>query len=65
MFGFVMLMTLSYYRLFTRGLQEGWFTGHPYEIVPGGLNGVEKGLADLQNGLASAKKFVFHVADTK
>ena len=31
-FGFV------FFRLFSRGLQEGWFTGHPYEVVPGGLS---------------------------
>jgi len=55
---------ISYFRLFTKSLQDGWLTGHPYEVVPGGLNGVEKGLTDLQNGLASAKKFIFHVAET-
>ena len=29
----------AFYRLFSRGLQQGWFTPHPYEVVPGGLNG--------------------------
>lgn len=53
------------FRLFSRGLQEGWFTGHPYEVVPGGLRGVEKGLADLQEGKASAVKYVFKIEDTK
>lgn len=54
-----------YFRLFTRGLQEGWFTAHPYEVVPGGLNGVEKGLANLKNGVNSGTKYVFKIEDTK
>ncbi|KAH6678682.1 chaperonin 10-like protein [Halenospora varia] len=58
-FGFV------FFRFFSRGLQEGWFTGHPYEVVPGGLRGVEKGLNDLMNGVNSATKYVFEIEDTK
>jgi NADPH2:quinone reductase len=54
-----------FFRLFARGLQEGWFSGHPYEVVPGGLGGVEKGLANLQNGVASATKYIFKIEDTK
>jgi NADPH2:quinone reductase len=58
-FGFV------FFRLFSRGLQEGWFTAHPYEVVPGGLDGVEKGLTDLKNGVNSATKYIFKIEDTK
>jgi NADPH2:quinone reductase len=58
-FGFV------FFRLFARGLEEGWFTAHPHEIVPGGLNGVEKGLQKLKNGANSATKYVFKIEDTK
>jgi hypothetical protein len=54
-----------FFRLFSRGLQEGWFTGHPYEVVEGGLGGVEKALSDLQNGKASATKYIFKIEDTK
>jgi len=54
-----------FFRLFSRGLQEGWFTGHPYEVIPGGLNGIEKGLSNLQAGLNSATKYVFKIEDTK
>ena len=57
-FGFV------YYRFFGRGLQEGFFSGHPYEVVPGGLNGVEGALKNLKAGKASAVKYVFRIADT-
>ena len=58
-FGFV------FFRFFGRGLQEGWFTAHPYEVVPGGLNGVEKGLANLKGGVNSATKYIFKIEDTK
>lgn len=53
------------FRLFTRGLQEGWFTAHPYEVIPGGLGGVEQGLSNLQNGVNSGTKYVFKIEDTK
>ena len=52
------------FRFFSRGLQEGWFKGHPYEVVPGGLNGVSTGLKDLKDGKASAVKYVFKIDET-
>jgi NADPH2:quinone reductase len=55
----------AFFRLFSRGLQEGWFTPHPYEVVPGGLGGVEKGLTSLMNGVNSATKYVFKIEDTQ
>ncbi|KAL8987674.1 MAG: hypothetical protein Q9177_003145 [Variospora cf. flavescens] len=58
-FGFVM------FRFFGRGLQEGWFRGHPHEVVPGGLAGVEGALRDLKEGKASAVKYVFRLEDTE
>ena len=54
-----------WHRLFARGLQEGWFSSHPYEIVPGGLGSVEKGLKDYREGKNSAVKYVFRIADTE
>jgi NADPH2:quinone reductase len=53
------------YKFFERGLSNGWFKGHPYEVVPGGIGGVEKGLTDLKAGKASAIKFVFRIDETK
>lgn len=53
-----------FFRLFGRGLEQGWFKGHPYEVVPGGLNGIEKALTNLKEGKASAVKYVFRIADT-
>ena len=58
-FGYVM------FRLFSRGLAHGWFKGHPYEVVQGGLGGVEGALTNLKEGKASAVKYVFRIADTE
>ena len=54
-----------WFRLFGLGLKEGWFTTHPYEVVPGGLDGLEKALANLKGGKASAVKYVFRIAETQ
>jgi hypothetical protein len=51
-------------RYLTRALQNRSFSGHPYEIRPGGLAGVEQALRDLKDGKASATKYVFRIADT-
>ena len=58
-FGYVM------FRLMGRGLQQGWFKGHPHEVVPGGLGGIERALKNLKEGKASAVKYVFRIADTE
>lgn len=57
-FGFV------WFRLFTRGLKEGWFKPQPQEVVPGGLAGVQTALENLRDGKVSAVKYVFRIADT-
>ena len=57
-FGFV------FFRFFGRALQQGWLRSHPYEVVPGGLGGVETALRDLKEGKASAVKYVLRIADT-
>lgn len=51
-------------RLFSKGLEDGWFSGHPYEVVPNGLEGVEGALKNLKEGKNSALKYVFRVEDT-
>ncbi|KAF3398205.1 Protein TOXD [Penicillium rolfsii] len=48
-----------------RGLAQGWFSGHPYEVRPGGLNGIEGALRDLKGGKASAVKYVVRIGDTE
>jgi hypothetical protein len=47
-----------------RGLAGGWFSGHPHEVRPGGLGGLQGALQDLANGKASAVKYVVRIGDT-
>jgi NADPH2:quinone reductase len=54
----------AWFRMFDRGLQEGWFKAHPQEVVLGGLGGIQQVLTNLKEGKASAVKYVFRVADT-
>jgi len=53
-----------YFRYISKGLAEGWFQAQPYEIIPGGLAGIEKGLSQLKDGTASAVKYIYRIADT-
>jgi NADPH:quinone reductase len=55
----------AFFRLFSRGLQQGWFSGHPHEVIPGGLNGVALGLSNLKGGVNSGTKYVFKIEDTR
>jgi len=53
------------YKFFEKGLAEGWFKGHPFQVVPGGLGGLETGLTNLKAGKASAFKYVFRISETE
>ncbi len=35
---------MAFFRYFARGSEKGYFKGHPYEVVPGGLGGVQQAL---------------------
>ncbi|KAL2842391.1 putative quinone oxidoreductase [Aspergillus pseudoustus] len=48
-----------------RALAEGWLKGHPAEVRPGGLKGIEGALRDLQDGRVSAVKYVVNIAETE
>ncbi|KAM0555847.1 hypothetical protein ACHAPJ_006246 [Fusarium lateritium] len=50
-------------RLFTYGLTQGWFTGHPTEVLEGGLVEIGAGLERLKNGQVHGKKLAVKVAD--
>lgn len=56
---------LVWSQLFTSGLRDGWLKGHPYEVLPGGLNAISEGLSKLQDGKISAGKYVFKITDTE
>ncbi|KAJ6190897.1 hypothetical protein N7519_000918 [Penicillium mononematosum] len=51
-------------RYFTRALNKRSFSGHPFEVRPRGLEGVEEALRDLKAGKASAMKYIIRIADT-
>ena len=55
----------AWFRLMAMGLKEGWFKGHPFEVVPGGLGAVQRALQDLKDGKASAVKYVFRIGETE
>ncbi|ETI28577.1 hypothetical protein G647_01027 [Cladophialophora carrionii CBS 160.54] len=42
-------------------LRQAKYSGHPVEVIPGGLNGVAEGLNRLRNGQAAGKKFVYQI----
>jgi NADPH2:quinone reductase len=44
-------------------LADGRLTGHPFEVVDGGLEGVGKGLNMLKDGKAKGVKYVFRVSN--
>lgn len=58
-----LMLTESYHVLTL--MQEGWFSGHPYEVVAGGLGGVQTALENLKEGKASAVKYVFRIGETE
>ncbi|KAH6951351.1 chaperonin 10-like protein [Fusarium avenaceum] len=49
---------------FSRGLNEGWLTSHPYTIGKNGLEGLSEGLKDLRNGKTRAQKFLTVIGET-
>lgn len=53
-----------YMRYFAKGLLDGSFKAQRQEVVPGGLAGVQAGLANLKAGKASAVKYVFRIEET-
>ncbi|KAF4625144.1 hypothetical protein G7Y89_g13030 [Cudoniella acicularis] len=52
-----------FFRYVARMLADGRMTGHPFQVVDGGLGGVASGLQMLKEGKARGFKFVFRVAD--
>lgn len=46
-------------------LRRGEYEGHPLEVVPGGLAGVEEGLRRLRLGETGGRKMVYRVEETE
>ncbi|KAJ5949833.1 hypothetical protein N7454_001417 [Penicillium verhagenii] len=55
----------AFYPFIGRGLAGGWFSGHPYEVRPGGLGGLQGALQGLADGKASAVKYVVRIGETE
>ncbi|KAJ5128734.1 hypothetical protein N7448_002450 [Penicillium atrosanguineum] len=55
----------AFFQFIGRGLSQGWFSGHPYEVRPGGLAGLQGALQDLKAGKASAIKYVVRIGETE
>ncbi|OJJ42715.1 hypothetical protein ASPZODRAFT_137104 [Penicilliopsis zonata CBS 506.65] len=55
----------AFFPFLGRGLAHGWFSGHPYQVRPGGLAGIQGALHDLQAGKASAVKYVVRIGETE
>ncbi|KAK5995507.1 Trans-enoyl reductase fsr4 [Cladobotryum mycophilum] len=51
------------FRSLTQALKYGWFKGHPYEVVPGGLDGVEAAVKESKEGNIKAKKLILKIAE--
>jgi NADPH2:quinone reductase len=55
----------AFFQFIGRGLAQGWFSGHPFEVREGGLGGLEGALKDLRAGKASAVKYVVRISETE
>lgn len=53
-----------YYRYMSKLLAEGRLSGHPFEVMPRGLESVGDGVRRLYENKVSAKKLVYRIADT-
>jgi len=53
-----------FYRYMSLLLKEGRLSGHPYEVIPGGLTGVQEGIQRLHDHKVHGKKLVYRIADT-
>jgi hypothetical protein len=57
--------TYVFFRYIARMLANGRLTGHPWEVIDGGLGGVGKGLNMLKEGKAKGVKFVYRVGNVE
>ncbi|KAG0652183.1 trans-enoyl reductase [Hyphodiscus hymeniophilus] len=55
--------TWLFYRYVGRMLADGRLSGHPFQVVDGGLEGIEKGLGMLRRGEVGGRKLVYRVGE--
>lgn len=51
------------FKYISRMLADHEFEGHPFEVIAGGLAGIEPGLQKLQRGEAKALKYVYRLLE--
>lgn len=54
-----------FFRYLARLLSRREIEGHPFEVIPGGLRGVQVGLQRLKEGKAAGRKFVYRIEETE
>jgi hypothetical protein len=55
----------EHFRNIAGGLAEGWLMAHPFQVVEGGLDGLEEALKNLKDGKASVVKYVYGIEETE
>ncbi|KAE8347230.1 hypothetical protein BDV24DRAFT_173140 [Aspergillus arachidicola] len=58
------LIGVTWGAAFSRGLREGWLTGHPYTLGNNGLESLSEGLKGLRDGKIRAQKFLTRPNET-
>lgn len=58
------LIGLVWGAAFSRGLRQGWLTGHPYTLGQNGFEDLSRGLKGLKHGTIRAQKFLTHPGAT-
>jgi len=54
-----------FYRYLEYALTNNLISPHPFQIIPGGLSGLEQGLKAVKEGKNSGLKYLYRIADTK
>jgi NADPH:quinone reductase len=54
----------EFFKWLEGALQRQEYEGHPFEVVPGGLGGVDEGLRRLITGKTGGKKMVYRISET-
>lgn len=57
--------TQAFFGYLTFALGEGILKGHPFEVVSGGLRGIEGAMKGLRDGRNGGSKYVFRVGETE
>ncbi|KAM0158011.1 hypothetical protein ACHAQE_004251 [Botrytis cinerea] len=54
-----------FFKYMSQKLEDGRLTGHPFDVIDGGLAGVGEGLRRLQRGQARGVKYVYKIGEVE